>query len=174
MTIKITKVMSAKEPFQPIGKTYTVFSWIVHGQINGIIDPRNLELKAFKHQIIEEGAECEVEMQDYQGTITYKILKVKKPQTTTAQAATPQVAKNHYSKGQYSLSEYDDLFTYAWNIFEPKLSKISDPYQKYECLQKLVSTFIIGAVQIGIKAPVGSEAFTNQHQYSQRQKLLVG
>ena len=178
MYIKITKIISVKEPFQPVGKSYKMYSWIVAGEIDGRTETKNMELKAFKPEAVYEGSECEVEMQDYLGNISYKIIRVKKTQpalqSTTSGVATNNQKSYNQKFQNYTLEEYDDLFAYAWNLFEPRLVKITDHYQRYECLQKLISTFIISAVQIGIKAPVINDPYSNNQQYHNKQKLLVG
>ncbi|HBD95377.1 MAG TPA: hypothetical protein DC057_14510 [Spirochaetia bacterium] len=171
MNIKIKKIISTKEPYQPTGKTYKVYSWIVIGEIDGDKTENSVELKAFKNIQIEEEATAEVEKQDYMGRISYRIKGIKKPEVK--QDTSPIVYNSRQSviKHNYSLEEYNDLFCYAWNLFEPRLIKISDPYQRYECLQKLVSTFVISAVQNSIKVPPSEEY--NRGQYTKQQRLLV-
>ncbi|HBI39060.1 MAG: hypothetical protein A2015_03685 [Spirochaetes bacterium GWF1_31_7] len=169
MLIKITRIIETKKPFQPVGKSYQMFSWIITGEIDGNKSDKFIELKAFKAFPVVEGETAEVEAQNYQGTITYKILSIKHNQVNKEK--TPVSTASYIGRNEkYSLEEYNDLFCYAWDMFEPKLMKIGDPYHRYECLQKLISTFIISAVQNGIKAPRTAE--NSVGQYEQRQQLL--
>ncbi|HOV13216.1 MAG TPA: hypothetical protein PK771_02940 [Spirochaetota bacterium] len=171
MNIKIKKIITTKEPYQPSGKNYKIYSWIVNGEIDGDKTLNNLELKAFKSIQIEENVIAEVEKQDYMGRISYRIKGIKISEVTQDSPAILNNSRQSAIKHNYSLEEYNNLFYYAWNLFEPRLAKISDPYQRYECLQKLISTFVISAVQHSIKAPPVDER--NREQYTKQQRLLV-
>ncbi|HBD94632.1 MAG: hypothetical protein A2355_02585 [Spirochaetes bacterium RIFOXYB1_FULL_32_8] len=163
MIIKITKIISTSQPFQPVNKNYKVFSWVVSGLIDNALEETVTEIKSFKQCAIEPGIILDVEKQEYMGKISFKIMGIKKPQSETKSYTTT-------SRGHYTLEEYNNLFLFAWNMFEPRLVKISEPAQRIECLQKLISTYIISAVQNGIKIPQNLEY--NAVHSSNRQNLL--
>ncbi len=174
MRLQVTKVLNTKKPYHPSGKEYTVYSWTVSGLIDNDQDEGLFELKAFKEYTVEVGSTLEVEKQNYMGKVSYKILKqVTKQQAPLKNSPTPPDYTQN-SKQRYTLEEYNNLFRYAWLLFEPRLLKIVDPSQRYECLQKLVSTFIISAVQIGIKAPPTFEEAQSYKPVDERRNLLHG
>lgn len=167
MTIAISKIITTKDPYQPAGKNYKVFSWIVSGKLDFNKEETVLEVKSFKQITLDPGVTLDVEKQEYMGKVTYKITGLKRSQV---QSSDNLPVKQSSQKVNYTLDEYNDLFLYAWGMFEHRVTKIPDPAQRIECLQKLISTYIISAVQNGVKIPQNID-FT-QTQASNRQNLL--
>lgn len=143
MKLKVLSVLNVKLPYQPVNKNYKIYGWIVTGELDGKHE-NYLELKAFKEIRIESGIELSVEKQEFNGKISFKILSEKINTTNITQ-------RNNCIKQNYTELEYDALFKKAWRFFRPKVSNIVNEYQRMDILNRMISTYIISAVSIGIK-----------------------
>ncbi|OHD19679.1 MAG: hypothetical protein A2086_01715 [Spirochaetes bacterium GWD1_27_9] len=144
MKLKVLSVLTTKPIYQPANKNYKIYSWAVSGELDGKQE-NYIELKSFKDIKVEAGIELSVEKEDFNGKVSYKILQTKASQTSNP---TPKYAT---VKTSYTEDEYDALFRKAWNIFKPKVASIGNEYQKLDILNRMISTYIISAVAIGIK-----------------------
>lgn len=147
MKIKVTKIEQQLPDVQgnnrQTGRSYTMKHWVCGVEINGMMKG-NYEIKTFDtSQIIEAGQEYEVEEKTYNNIISYQIVKEKSGNSWGKQ------------KTSYSLREYSLLFSHALLKIQgiEGLNQIQDPFQKWDIITRLTSTYIISAVNTGVKVP---------------------
>lgn len=136
MKLKVTEILEAKNPYQPQGKSYKVYEWLVSGELDGIAK-KCINVKTFAEfdlQLLEYEIEAGKE---YNGVIPY-IIKT--------HSGDSGFKKGGWSKPVYTLQEYDDIFNHAIDFIVNHFLEISPEIQ-----QAYVCTYIISAVNAGVK-----------------------
>lgn len=79
MRIKIDRVVDTKRPFTPKGKDYTIYEFVVDGEVDGRPE-RDFTVKTMSERMakqIRDGWEGDAKEDEYQGNISYRIFAPK-------------------------------------------------------------------------------------------------
>jgi len=156
--LKILEIKQTNNPFhgtnKSTGKPYDIYSWLANFSIDG----QNIQgvVKSFQNIDFNQQKEFEFTKNEYHNPNTGNI--------DISYTLKPiQQKKQWNSKPSYTLQEYDLLFQHAMKKFEIKFKDIpiTDIYQKWEIIQKLVSTYCIGATNAGVKIEIKPEQKPN-------------
>lgn len=141
MKLKVLKVLTKNPEFSGVskktGNPYTIHSWAVQGELDG--HPEDyLEVKSLKSIELEIGKEYEVKEETFSGKVSYTIQSegLKKPVS----------GGSGYSRPSYNMAEYDAVFDHAIEFITAKF-----PDNGIETLSPLISTYIISAINSGVR-----------------------
>lgn len=139
MKLKINQIYETLPEYKPQGKNYTIYKWLISGELDGVLK-QNILLQSFSKIDIKINQEIEVKENNYQGNISY-IIQEKK--------------WNKKNEITYTMKEYDDIFVHAVKLAENyfKRIEIKDTDKKWELIIKMASTYHISAIAKGVKCP---------------------
>jgi hypothetical protein len=114
MQIKIKEILETKNPRSPDSKKYTVYSWVINGQLkedNGTVTNLSNEtiktLSSWVKDQIKPGSAWNVNIETYNGFTSFKILD-KKPQ----EESIPGFKKFE----KVSIDDFDMLVNHCWQL----------------------------------------------------------
>lgn len=156
MKLKINQIYEILPEYKPQGKNYTIYKWLISGNLDGIVK-QNILLQSFSKIDIQINQEFEVKENNYQGNISYIIQTEKK--------------WNKKNEIIYTMKEYDDIFVHAVKLAENYFKRIDikDTDKKWELIIKMASTYHISAIAKGVKCP---ELKTNLSEKN-KQKIIT-
>lgn len=164
--IQIDRITN-KRDFQPEGKKYKIHEFICDGFIDG--EPATgFKVKAIgkeKGEAIRAGVEIELEKDTYGGETKYVVPKDFRPSDvrssappTAPAAGRTQSGRPQPTAGAMPRDEFDALFMHAMDIVGKKLKELNcmvgqgdERSVESEALAKLTSTYIIAAMDNGIR-----------------------
>lgn len=148
---QILKAFEVKRGTNKQGKPYEIHTWTANAEVDGQ-NLQNIIVKSFKAIDFDAEKEFKYKKDEFHDMNTGNII-------VSYMLMPAQQKKPWGSKPTYTLVEYDMLFAHALKKFETKFQSIpiSDPYQKWEIIQKLVSTYCIGATGAGVKVEKKTE-----------------
>jgi len=151
MTIKVTGILAVNPVFngtsKKTGKPYSIYSWLISGNVDGVPET-NLSVKSMKQFEMKPGIDITVKEQPpYNGIVSYMIEPENKP-----------FQRGGYQRPTYTLEEYDNIWKHGIKMMlnNSKDSALKDIIP-IECRRELISTYVISAVNSGVKvnnAPV--------------------